>query len=187
MNEDEETWIVVNQASRLDKLITPLQIHVASYLSYQEASAFCCASRDCPKMRSVDVELEETASDFNNHPSSGYAAFVWQSFEFPPSSSRHLIHHCTIDASWKDQGWGNRKGMLSVVKDGGVAPGDSCPSGSDVVASKQPAPHKWEPIQLTFTCNPESSYRLWVRIGGGGGHALFFRSTTVTAYEFIVD
>lgn len=74
MNEDEETWIVVNQASRLDKLITPLQIYVASYLSYQEASAFCCASRDCPKMRSVDVELEETASDFNNHPSSGYAA-----------------------------------------------------------------------------------------------------------------
>ncbi|GMH52062.1 hypothetical protein TrST_g4216 [Triparma strigata] len=170
----------------IEALPPPLHFNVGSFLSLKDVKALCCTSKSCPKQREVNIKIDQPDSDFDRHPSNGYAAYVWQSFDFPPSRSRHLLHHCSIDCKWKDQGWGNRKGMLSVVKNGGNAPGDYLPSGEDVVAEKQPAPHKEELLHLDFNLDPAAEYHMWVRIGGGGGHQLFFRSTTVTAYEFII-
>lgn len=92
------------------------------------------------------------------------------------------------------QGWGNKKGMVSIVdesapggfKDGGEplpakAPGDYQPRPPCVVAAVN-VPH--EDAAVCLKCQIAGStgpHVLWCRVGGGGGHALAVSNCRVHA------
>jgi len=95
--------------------------------------------------------------------------------ELPISIPTVHIHSVILTGKWKDQGWGNRKGMLSIVKGNGRAPDDYQPPSQDVLAYVEPSPHEYEHFELAFypsKYSPDEKYSLWVRVGGGGGHEL---------------
>ena len=109
---------------------------------------------------------------------SRYTAFEWQSLSVRPGDLR--LAAAVVQCEWKDQGWGNRKGMLSVVKDGGRAPNDYAAWGSDVIVGCEPAPHNYEKLDLCFRPADDAvRYQLFARAGGGGGHSLFVRKVQV--------
>ena len=110
----------------------------------------------------------------------GYEAKEW--LELPRFDR---AHSCAIAFLWKDQGWGNRKGMLSVVEEGGKAPGDYAQWAPEVVAGLEPAPHELTRDVVSFRVRPGvRSYRLWVRVGGGGGHSLSVIKVQATVLAF---
>ena len=107
---------------------------------------------------------------FRNHQSQ-YAAFEWHSLSARPGGL-HLAA-VLVQCMWKDQGWGNQKGMLSVVKEGGHAPNDYTAWGSDVIVGCEPAPHTYQKLDLSFRPATDAvRYQLFARAGGGGGHSL---------------
>ena len=109
---------------------------------------------------------------------SRYTAFEWHSLSVRPGDLR--LAAVVVQCEWKDQGWGNRKGMLSVVKDGGRAPNDYAAWGSDVMVGCEPAPHNYEKLDLCFRPSDDAvRYQLFARAGGGGGHSLFVRKVQV--------
>uniref|UniRef100_A0A7S4MHY6 F-box domain-containing protein n=1 Tax=Odontella aurita TaxID=265563 RepID=A0A7S4MHY6_9STRA len=94
----------------------------------------------------------------------------WQEVILNSPTSR--IHTVIIRGWWMDQGWGEQRGMLSVVVRGGSAPPDDGQWNKDVVTGKEPAPHGLEPIALSFRPRDGVRYELWQRAGGGGCHVL---------------
>lgn len=106
-------------------------------------------------------------------------------------------HTVFVTMNWCDQGWGNRKGMISIVNEdasGGLgddgqelparAPGDYQAWPPCVVAGKDPAPHNRDPLRLTFHPIKGKTYSIWYRVGGGGGHRLEVSECTVRVLEF---
>lgn len=99
------------------------------------------------------------------------------------------VHTVFVRMEWCDQGWGNQKGMVSVVdtsKGDAGAPGDYKVWGECVVAGREPAPHQWSPLSLTFCPASVSSgpYSLWYRVGGGGGHVIAVRECEAWSVEY---
>ena len=78
-----------------------------------------------------------------------------------------LVHSAQIKFRWKDQGWGNRKGVLSLR-----SPTASITSiTSTLLALGAPASHVMESAALSW-CPEEEKAEVWLRAGGGGGHEL---------------
>ena len=129
----------------------------------------------------------EMARSWDNPPSQ-YAAHEWQPLDLVGVGKLPRGHSVIVKCEWKDQGWGNRKGMLSVVKDDGKAPNDYQPWSEAVVCGKEPAPHEWQELKLSFRVDHRDGgdgvgdcpkYRLCARAGGGGGHSLQVRNLVV--------
>ena len=99
--------------------------------------------------------------------------------------------------SWKDQGSGDRKGHLFIVRNAEqeIGPawketdqklpevGEKLAGGDVVVRSPRAAPHAWENYRLEFTTPsdvaPTDRYSLWATVGGGGGHELFLAAPQI--------
>lgn len=98
------------------------------------------------------------------------------------------LHSVTISYSWRDQGWGNRKGRFWVVarnqdRDtidrhsewcGGFGEGNE-----EVCVTPHAAPHALESGKLVFVPVPGKEYHLWHVVGGGGGHQLVVQDLQV--------
>merc|ERR1719197_306425 len=84
---------------------------VAAALSPCDALALASAAPQfrCVRLRATPV-AQASAEWYG--PADVYAAFRWQ--PLPPVDPART-HTAFVDATWKDQGWGNRKGMISVV------------------------------------------------------------------------
>jgi len=176
---------------------------VAAALSPCDALALASAAPQfrCVRLRATPV-AQASAEWYG--PADVYAAFRWQ--PLPPVDPART-HTAFVDATWKDQGWGNRKGMISVVDesfDDAKAPGDrdaspswqgfrageGSPSTSQstrwpacVVAGKEPAEHESTPLRLSFRPrNPK--HALWARVGGGGGHRLEVSGCRLLTLDF---
>ena len=111
----------------------------------------------------------EMARSWDNPPSQ-YSAHDWQQLDLLGTGHLPRAHSVFISCEWKDQGWGNRKGMLSVVKDNGKAPDDYQAWSDAVVCGKEPAPHEWENLKLSFRVahsghTDRHRYRLCARAG----------------------
>jgi len=141
-------------------------------------------------------ETEYSSSVVSNYD---HAAkwFSLPMLSFPSSK----IHSITVRGLWRDQGWGNRKGILAILSGGNDHNAitnylDNSDSESGVVSIITVAPHQWETFELTFFPDPlhhinrgeegEEEYELWYRIGGGGGHELFIKKLTVEILPYCV-
>ena len=163
--------------------------HMLEQLDAEDAIRLCRATRLSHSHSALRLlppmpALQPSAS-WHSDPSQ-YSAVDWQPLE-PAGALR--VHTTIIRCEWKDQGWGNRKGMLSVVRGTGKAPNDHARWGPDVMCGKAPAPHDWTPLELTFRPaaddTSETRYRLWARAGGGGGHSLHVRELSVRELVFV--
>uniref|UniRef100_A0A7S3LLQ6 Uncharacterized protein n=1 Tax=Aplanochytrium stocchinoi TaxID=215587 RepID=A0A7S3LLQ6_9STRA len=145
-----------------------------AWLSLDSLLSLSTASKSVNFVRQVrNQTLQETARVWHNDPHT-YHAHFWQRLTFRPDTKLARIY-----CKWKDQGWGNKKGMFSVVKGDGKAPNDGCEWGSDVVVGSEPAPHQWEKLYMDFPVHPAEKYSIWARAGGGGGHHIHIKDLSV--------
>lgn len=116
------------------------------------------------------------------NPASRYEPHTWQSLQLPEGR----VHTLFVKCMWRDQGWGNKKGMLSVVTAGGKAPNDYCPWGPAVKCGKEPAPHDESRLTMSFKPDDgERRYDVCARAGGGGGHSLHVRDFVARPVIFV--
>ena len=162
---------------------------VVELLAAEDALRFATASRLCRTVR-----LEKTVGDWHlqrehtwHNEAARYSAHEWQ----PLAIDRQLtVHSVVLKCRWVDQGWGNRKGMLSIVAPGGAAPDDYAAWGAQVVCGQEPAPHREEPLTLRFrpsACSrePNATYTICARAGGGGGHSLTVSNVSVRILRYV--
>ena len=77
--------------------------------------------------------------------------------------------------SWKDQGWGGRKGKVALVEDVGEE-GLICH-----FETAETAPHEQSDYRTSYTLTKDvSNLEFRFRVGGGGGHRLFITDCTYT-------
>ena len=163
---------------------------IAFCLDAPAALALSATCSRAPRFRLTASPVQEADQHWRG-PSGVYTAFCWQPLELQSHVSR--LHTAYVACAWRDQGWGNQKGMLSVVVgEDGVAPGDYKPWPSCVVAGREPAPHPWSSLRLAF--KPEADvatggwrpHRLFVRVGGGGGHELRVRDLVLRELRLVL-
>jgi hypothetical protein len=85
----------------------------------------------------------------------------------PLQEKPHSIH---LNSSWKDQGWGNRKGRVVVTS-------SIYAFTPDIVVNSWIAEHRLS--QLELKVQPGKKYYLMYRAGGGGGHSLHVSDITL--------
>lgn len=157
---------------------------VASFLSPEEALTFSAACTSTRCVRLLNRTLTREAQRKWHNSSSQYEAHEWQPLCIPPIICAHSV---IVKCNWKDQGWGNQKGMLCIVQDGGRAPNDYSPWSPAVVCGREPAPHQLSPLRLIFSPAAAMSYKLWARAGGGGGHSLDVRDLEVRILAYTAN
>ena len=86
---------------------------------------------------------------------------LWMELPLPLQERLHSIH---LNASWKDQGWGNRKGNVSITS--------SIHAFTPDIVVNSGAEHTASQLNLEFKVQPGKKYYLMYRVGGGGGHSL---------------
>lgn len=157
------------------------------YMSPKDVLAFSSTSKSTQWARLVRFHNWESSKTWANPPSC-FHAMHWQTLPIREMS----LHTVFVTMKWKDQGWGNRKGMVSIVDENQHALNNREPAAPDdfgkwpscIIAGREPAPHTPESLQFVFTPeSPETSYSLWVRVGGGGGHELHVEDCTLRAIQ----
>ena len=91
----------------------------------------------------------------------------------PLGGARTRVHTVGITLFWRDQGWGNRKGKVWVLRERDRAPNDHGISSEDVRCMKGPAPHTVAHEDMAFRPRAGEEYAIWYSVGGGGGHRLY--------------
>ena len=94
----------------------------------------------------------------------------------PLGGARTRVHTVGITLFWRDQGWGNRKGKVWVLRERDRAPNDHGISSEDVRCMKGPAPHTVAHEDMAFRPRAGEEYAIWYSVGGGGGHRLYIHN-----------
>ena len=94
----------------------------------------------------------------------------------PLGGARTRVHTVGITLFWRDQGWGNRKGKVWVLRERDRAPNDHGISSEDVRCMKGPAPHTVAHEHMAFRPRAGEEYDIWYSVGGGGGHRLYIHN-----------
>jgi len=170
---------------------TWLKRELAEYLSGKDALSMSLVSKqsrllECSTPTGDEWEHERSLDRYG--PPNIYEAFEWSTL--PVNSS--TTHTVIVTGMWKDQGWGNRKGMISIVTNNGRAPNEFEGRSKDVISYIEPSPHRWEAFQLVApiqrSCNESGDkkevYKVWARVGGGGGHRLLVQGLTVRLLKY---
>lgn len=88
---------------------------------------------------------------------------------------RHLVQSVRLCCTWKDQTWGNRKGVLFV------STSDKHLTDDSIVAQSGIAEHTETALKIEFHPKEGENYYLWRYVGGGGGHELKVRNMRVAS------
>jgi len=90
-------------------------------------------------------------------------------------------HSVLLALTWRDQGWGNRKGriVIAAAEGGRVRPAPDPRCGEDVVYASGIAEHAARRIDVTFRPKDGETYHLWYVVGGGGGHSLHLSNVRI--------
>eukprot|EP00965_Chrysotila_dentata_P211239 6186355-Pleurochrysis_carterae.AAC.1 len=113
-----------------------ITMKIGSYLSHNDILAFSLTSKSTPKLRWVTQPGILASAHWRG--TSGYNPPIqWQ--PLPLGTAPHKVHSTILKCRWRDQGRGNKKGMISVIRAGGRAPDDD-KDWRDVVVGSAPAP-----------------------------------------------
>ena len=85
----------------------------------------------------------------------------------PLGGARTRVHTVGITLSWRDQGWGNRKGKVWVLRVRDRAPNDIAILSADVMCMKGPAPHTLAHEYMAFRPRAGEEYDFWFRVAEG--------------------
>ena len=164
------------------KLITELPelalLHIALFLTTEEIT---CLSRTCKRINSIlPAFMRIKGKDFHEFGPSGGHWCPEIYFDGPKLKKR--VKEIKMSLTWKDQGWGNRKGEVWV----------QLMRGDDIVAECRDtfgiAKHKEEFArahisnhQIVQMAQPGDFFRFMRNVGGGGGHQLVVKDFEVVA------
>mmetsp|Transcript_21839 Transcript_21839/g.33154 ORF Transcript_21839/g.33154 Transcript_21839/m.33154 type:complete len:348 (-) Transcript_21839:312-1355(-) len=105
-----------------------------------------------------------------------------------PVTSQVAVHSILVSMSWKDQGWGNLKGMVLLVAEDKTRSYDRSGrkglDGGRVIRTSDIAPHTLENLSFSFRPRQHESYHLWYIVGGGGGHSLRLSNVSIQSLVF---
>mmetsp|Transcript_4197 Transcript_4197/g.6367 ORF Transcript_4197/g.6367 Transcript_4197/m.6367 type:complete len:267 (-) Transcript_4197:192-992(-) len=143
---------------------------IASFLSGADAVSFSITCHQINRdlgMGNLDNiypvgRLSETDCDDKFH--------LWMKL---PLVLEEKVHSVRLNALWKDQGWGNRKGQVAITS----SIHDSNP---DIVVASGIAPHRAKRLKLEFKVQPGRDYYLMYKVGGGGGHELIVKDVKLS-------
>ena len=91
---------------------------------------------------------------------------LWVELPLPLREKLHSVH---LNAMFRDQGWGNRKGRVVITSDvHDLTPNIEVNSGL--------AQHSASQLNLEFKVQPGKKYYLMYMVGGGGEHSLHVRN-----------
>ena len=102
----------------------------------------------------------------------------------PLGGARTRVHTVGITLFWRDQGWGNRKGKVWVLRERDRAPNDHGISSEDVRCMKGPAPHAVAHEYMAFRPRAGEEYDIWYSVGGGGGHRLYIHNLGLHRHRY---
>lgn len=165
---------------------TWLKRELVDYLHAKDALDMNLVSRQTRFLVSSSSPAEWKLDEYS--PRYDYKAYEW--FTIPIKTS--TFHTVIVTGRWKDQGYGNKKGMLAIVANSGQALDDDQKPSTDVVSFAEPAPHKWEEFQLSVPVRcgcgrsdeEAEEYKVWYKIGGGGGHSLHVKGLYIRLLEY---
>ncbi|CAB9505710.1 expressed unknown protein [Seminavis robusta] len=129
---------------------------------------------------SVNHPADQQGPNHNNDPGVvfndrfgcgwGYAAKLQSVATF----ANRPIHSVQVSFRWRDQGWGNQKGMARIVA---VNADNTSHCQVSCTHSAGIAPHEeTEQKSMCFMPLAGMEYFLQVRVGGGGGHSLHLKN-----------
>ena len=159
-------------------LILPKEIvyNVADFLDLRDASRYarCCRkihgqlhwNTNNPPTELLIAGGIEFKGEYADQPRPGP--------EIPVDSS--TVHTVILETVWKDQGWGNYKGRLYIVaydSNSDIEDRNQFSRGRAVLTSPL-ADHKEGSLRMQFRPCMGKTYRIWMYVGGGGGHRLVF-------------
>ena len=166
--------------ANLEKMPDLMLSHLAEFLSPEDTTRL---AQTCSRLHSVLPRyMVMRGKDFNiRGPSGGHWA-PEPYFDGPPLTS--TVKKLTMSLTWKDQGWGNRKGEIFVKL---MRPSTSRDSGAnedldlvEVVEKRRLfgiAKHQEDKAVTEITDDPVVTltqpgdfYRFMRNAGGGGGH-----------------
>jgi hypothetical protein len=129
---------------------------------------------------------------------SGDKPHFWQDLPLETYTSINNFYSLRVKLTWHNQGWGNRKGKVMVMKhmikgDDKEVPAQNfqtgtIPGGVVIYETPEMAPHNAEEMEFGVMLDPLSStkykYSLWVIVGGGCGHALTLTDLRLSALVY---
>ncbi len=164
----------------LQNINSDIKKRVADYLSPEDAINL---SKTCQEIhKDLDLKIMTDVYSYFKHLKKehhfvptyheGGEEKIW--FRFFPLLLTNPIHTMKFTCQAKDQGWGNRKGILYVRQD----KNENNYKG-DIVAHSHTLEHHDTDVSLQFRPNPGQKYTLCYVVGGGGGHEMYIKNPVV--------
>lgn len=147
-----------------------LQKNIVAHLVAKDAVALASCSKTMHRSLSLStVTLEDpliSAYTIHGSVEEGEIPVFVTSI---PLLFRNRVHSVVIDGVWRDQGWGNCKGMAYIVSN---AAGSF--RGRRVAQTARTAGHNPTDFRMAFLVDSlrDHQYSFWCKAGGGGGHSL---------------
>jgi hypothetical protein len=160
-----------------------INIRISSFLSVPDVVNFQSSCKYLQKTISLNILENAIPFKINDiHESGDYRTGdrmrLWT--KLPSPILQTSTHTVKVTCSFKDQGWGNRKGNLFITEFDNDREGDDA-IGQTIVTSPR-AEHHETFCELEFSPKIGVTYALTYRVGGGGGHELYARSLKVVSY-----
>jgi len=158
-----------------ESLPREILIRVSKYLQSGEAmdlASTCSTIRHGLDLGPIDDIFSHDLSDqsWDEH-NTGHVGNYMLWFRFMPLFLQSYIHTVQFECEFQDQGWGNRKGKISIFE----VESDSLKT----MASSPTAEHHETNLKLEFQPQPGKNYAIHYRVGGGGGHRLLVRKPRI--------
>lgn len=162
----------------------PQEIHkrITLFLKTHEALALSSSSKRMKTnidMAVLHDTFSHTKDMTNLHKVGPYhdSERIW--FRFMPLLLQDHIHTIQFVATWRDQGWGNRKSVLYIYEDK-----NEHNHQGKVVARSPTAEHHETTVKMQFQPKPGKNYTMCYCVGGGGGHELFVTNPRILTLVF---
>lgn len=159
-----------------------LQLRVISFLGARDALSL---SQSCKTLHS-DLALSVLSPslkifdklDWSSGSDAEEGDIIHRGFRLPVYNKNIRGHSICFDCVWGDQGWGNCKGEAWIVAFPPNFPipniGNGNFTGGRIVAHSRLASHCRLRLRMTFSPVEGEEYHFYYKVGGGGGHRLFF-------------
>jgi hypothetical protein len=161
-----------------------LQLRVVSFLGARDALTL---SQSCKTLHS-DLALSVLSPslklfdklDWSSRGSDAEDGdIIHRAFRLPVYNKNIGMHSICFECFWGDQGWGNCKGEAWIVAfpSNFLIPNDARNgnfTGGRIVAHSRLASHARLRLRMKFCPIKGEEYHFFYKVGGGGGHRLFF-------------
>jgi len=160
-----------------------INIRVASFLSVQDIMKY---QSSCKYLKN-DINLNILHKELPNLSQSGsydHGDEIIHWVTLTPFLFPNLIHTIHVTFDFRDQGWGNRKGVIYIMEEKYVGHGHNsgCIDKGTIIAMSPTAEHHETKCSLSFKPKKGFIYNLCYKVGGGGGHELHVRNMKVESF-----